>query len=426
MERRTKRKIKTNSGAAMLISVVFFLFISLAIISGLVGPTVREFKNANVNLNSKRSYFLAESGSEDAMYRVIQGMAISGNETITLNSNTVVTTIDTLPGNIKEISSLGDVQNLERTTKLSLKAGSGVAFNYGVQVGQGGLYLDSGSVTGNVNSNGPITATKSATNYITGTAISTGASGSIIGFNVNNRLRVGTVSGTTQAHKVNYVNSTGLIYCQSGTGNNKSCTAQADPAPVDFPIDTESIDQWKNEASAGGTYTGNYSVGPWPNQNVTYGPKKIVGNLSVTSGGILTVAGPIWVTGNINVTGGSQIKLASSYGANDGVVIANGTISVAGGSTATGSGMAGSYIMLLTTSSSGSAFSVAGNSGALIAYAANGTVKISGGASLREVVANRLEVVGESNVTYESGLVDNNFSSGPGGSWVVNSWSESE
>jgi len=56
------KKIKRNGGAAMLISVVFFLFISLAIISGLVSPTVRELKNATVNLNSKKSYFLAESG----------------------------------------------------------------------------------------------------------------------------------------------------------------------------------------------------------------------------------------------------------------------------------------------------------------------------------------------------------------------------
>ena len=71
MKRITKRKINNQSGAAMLISVVFFLFLSLGIISGLVAPSVREFRNANVNLNSKKAYFLAESGSEDAMYRIL-------------------------------------------------------------------------------------------------------------------------------------------------------------------------------------------------------------------------------------------------------------------------------------------------------------------------------------------------------------------
>src|SRR5665811_1110928 len=95
------KKIKKNGGAAMLISVIFFLFISLAIISGLVSPTVREFKNASVNLNSKRSYFLAESGSEDALYRILNNLNLGSSETLTLNSNTATTAITTLVGNVK-------------------------------------------------------------------------------------------------------------------------------------------------------------------------------------------------------------------------------------------------------------------------------------------------------------------------------------
>src|SRR5664279_4978791 len=98
------KKIKKNSGAAMLISVVFFLFISLAIIAGLVSPTVREFRNASVNLNSKKSYFLAESGTEDALYRVLQNLNISNSETLTLNSNSAVTSVTTLFDNSKQIS----------------------------------------------------------------------------------------------------------------------------------------------------------------------------------------------------------------------------------------------------------------------------------------------------------------------------------
>src|SRR3989344_3877331 len=94
-----------QGGAAMLISVVFFLFISLAIISGLVAPSVREFKSANTNLNSKKSYFLAESGTEDAFYRILKGMTIGASETITLDSNFATTTITTTFGNRKLISS---------------------------------------------------------------------------------------------------------------------------------------------------------------------------------------------------------------------------------------------------------------------------------------------------------------------------------
>lgn len=172
MQKRAKIKINNQSGAAMLISVVFFLFISLAIISGLVGPTVREFKNSNMNLNSKRSYFLAESGNEDAFYRIMNNMTIPPSETITitLDSNSVTTTVDTLLGNVKQITSLGDVSNHQRKTNLMLYPGVGIAFNYGLQAGYGGFEMDNNSgVYGNVYANGNITGSNNT--FITGSAI---------------------------------------------------------------------------------------------------------------------------------------------------------------------------------------------------------------------------------------------------------------
>ncbi|KKR74815.1 MAG: hypothetical protein UU17_C0006G0023 [Candidatus Nomurabacteria bacterium GW2011_GWA1_40_8] len=58
-----------------------------------MAPAVREFRNASVYLNSKKSYFLAESGSEDALYRILNNMAIGASETITLDSNDATTDI---------------------------------------------------------------------------------------------------------------------------------------------------------------------------------------------------------------------------------------------------------------------------------------------------------------------------------------------
>src|SRR3989339_1647498 len=188
--RKYFKKIKRNRGAAMLISVIFFTFISLAIISGLVAPAVREFRNASVYLNSKKSYFLAESGSEDALYRILNNMAIGDSETIVLDSNSVTTTTDTVLGN-KEISSLGDVGNLQRRVNLTLVVGQGASFNYGVQVGQGGLVLEnSASITGNVYSSGTITASD---NTVYGDAVSSGATGLI------NNIHV---TGSAYAHTI--------------------------------------------------------------------------------------------------------------------------------------------------------------------------------------------------------------------------------
>jgi len=587
MQEKRKRKVNNQSGAAMLISVVFFLFISLAIISGLVSPTVREFKNASVNLNSKKSYFLAESGSEDAIYRIRNNLPISGSEILTLNNNSATTTITSLSGDSKQISSLGDVFSYQRKTDIILSTSTGVGFNYGVQVGQGGIDLSgSGTVNGNVYANGPITGDSSA--IITGTAISANspaltadqangagipaynvvfantsgtqdiaqsfqvavesplnkiqlyikkistpndatikivndvngspgstvlASGTLSASTVTasygwidvtfsssplldigatywlvvdastsstkyytigasnggyasgigkigqsggtwnnttpseldyyfgiylgglagliegnshsqwNQLHIGTVSGTAQAHTVNYTNATGNIYCQVGTGNNKSCIPQTDPTYIAFPVSDANIAQWKADAEAGGVYNGNYSVG-WA--GATLGPKKIVGNLTVSGGGTLTITGTLWVTGTIALNGGGVIQLASSYGTNDGVIVADDNISISGGGHATGSGTVGSYLMMLSTSSASNAISVSGGAGAVIVYAPNGTINISGGASLKEATSYKMSISGGSSITYESGLTNNNFSSGPSGSWSVQSWEETQ
>ena len=80
--------------------------------------------------------------------------------------------------------------------------------------------------------------------------------------------------------------------------------------------------------------------------------------------------------------------------------------------------------MMLSTNSGSSAITVSGGAGAVIVYASFGTINISGGASLKEVTAYKILVSGGSSITYESGLTNNNFSSGPSGSWAINSWGE--
>jgi len=105
----------------------------------LVSPTVREYQNSSVNLKSKNSYYLAESGVEDAMYRIAAGKTIGASETITLGSNSETTTITTTGSNQKEIVSLGNVSNYQRKMDMILQGGAGVGFNYGIQSGDGGL-----------------------------------------------------------------------------------------------------------------------------------------------------------------------------------------------------------------------------------------------------------------------------------------------
>jgi hypothetical protein len=238
-----------------------------------------------------------------------------------------------------------------------------------------------------------------------------------------NPLHIGTVSGTAQAHTLNYVSATGNLYCQSALYNNKACISQPDPVYTSLPVSDANITSWETDASSGGTYTGNYTVG---SSNATLGPKVITGNLTVSSGGTLTVSGTLWVKGNLVLNGGGNIKLSSGYGSNDATIIVDGTVTVSGGGHATGSGTAGSYILILSKSSSANAISVSGGSGAMIAYAQYGTITVTGGASLKEATGYRIVVTGGSDIIYESGLTNNNFSSGPSGTWNIETWKEVE
>ena len=374
----------------MLISVVFFLFISLAIIAGLVSPTVREFKNASVNLNSKKSYFLSESGSEDAAYRIINNMTIGSSETITLDSNSATTVITSPSGGVKQIVSLGDVSSYQRKTNITLSNGVGVSFNYGVQVGQGGLEMDNNSrVIGNVYSNGSITGSNGAT--VTGDAFA-----------------VGTISDVS-------------VGGQTQTGVTSE----------DFPIPDDQINSWEAEAEAGGTVSSQIYSGV----NNSLGPKKINGNLTLDNNAVLTVTGTLWVTGEIKLSNGSIMQLASGYGILSGVVVAGiegssgaGYIEVDNNSQANGSGTAGSYLMLLSqrNDTSSTAIKISNNGASVILYTGTGVVEIDNNAQLKEVTAYKLKLKNGSDVTYESGLASVYFSSGPSSGYSINGWKEIE
>ncbi|MBI5139529.1 hypothetical protein HZA26_02895 [Candidatus Nomurabacteria bacterium] len=163
------KDIQKNKGQALLISIVFFLFISLAIISGLVTPAVREFKVARDLHQSRQSLFLSESAVEDSYYRLKTGKAIGLTNTITLAGSSAVATITDSGYNEKTISSLGDVSSRQRKNEVVLNTGVGASFGYAVQSGSGGFLMDNNSVVnGSVYSNGPITGSGA----ITGSAFS--------------------------------------------------------------------------------------------------------------------------------------------------------------------------------------------------------------------------------------------------------------
>lgn len=576
---RINKKLNTSKGAAMMIIVLFFVFISLTILVGIITPTLREFKIAGTNSNSKNAYFLAESGIEDILYRLRNNKQISASETLTLGDSTATTNITDVSSSQKQIVSLGDNSSNQRKVNINVNTGVGVSFSYGVQTGKGGFTMSNGSsIIGSIYSNGPITGSGSVTGSATSANSSalaanqtngsgtpaydvsfgntngtqdfaqsfqispsevvnkvrlyikkvgspsnatirivndssgkpstvTKASGTLsaslvstnygwvdVVFSTNPQLdadttywivldastssskyyviggndngysggvsKIGQYSGTwnnntpstldgffelytggltglisgitigtgstgdAYSHTVNNSTVRGNNYCQAGSGNNKACnTSLSDPVEISMPISDQNILDWKDEALAGGTYTGNYSLS---GSNGNIGPKKISGDLMVQNNATLTVNGTLWITGNVNISNNATVKLASGYGSSEGVIIVDGTVSIGNNANFQGSGTSGSYVMILTTSNSSGAINLQNNAGAVILYAANGTINVSNNAGARSLTGYSVNLSNNAVITYDSGLANSNFSSGPSGSWNVSSWKETQ
>ena len=188
-----------------------------------------------------------------------------------------------------------------------------------------------------------------------------------------------------------------------------------------LPISQSQIDNWKNDAEAGGTIS-NLSLSG--NQTMFLGPKKIIGELSVSNNAILILTGTVYVTGKITISNNGKIKLDSSYGSLSGVILSDGEISPSNFSELQGSGQTSSYLLILSTSASDSAITVNNNAIGAIFYTTNGGIKVSNNFSAHEAIGYKLIMTNNSTIIYESGLVNVFFTSGPSGGWKVISWQE--
>lgn len=610
-------KSNKKGGYVVITTVIFFLVISLAVISGVVIPTVNHIKSVSSEYKAKQGYIAADTVNEDAYYRLNNGWTLPSTLSLPYSNGTLASASVTVSGTDVHILTTGTNGSTIRYADTVFRSNDVMAFDFGAHIGTGGLYLSGGSyVTGDVYSNGSITSDSSAP-YITGSAtvantsvaavnqtnsytngtspvsVLTGNtsatqdlaqsfkvttadqltsvrlyvkkvgspsdatirimpdssgkpsnSGSLgtgtltastvtssftyvsipitqvpaltvgttywvvidvpsnstsnyytfaatnntytngiaksgkwssgggsntwnavtptnsdlyfdiylggvpnilSGSSQYNRVLVGTGgSGFAWANQMNSVSVSGTAYCQTSTylynlsNATKSCdTTRADAEVLDYPISDSDIIDWKAIATAGGINNGSYSLSGGTNTNL--GPKKIVGNLSVSGGSTLSLTGVVWVTGNIDISGGSVIKLASSYGTQDGMIIADGRIIVTGGAYFRGSGTSGSYMVAISTSTcpvgscsggTGSdAITIQGGSGSVVAFAPYGTLSVQGGGVINSAVAKRITLDGGSHINYDTGLSDidfinNSLGSGSGALWNVVSWEE--
>jgi Tfp pilus assembly protein PilX len=213
---------------------------------------------------------------------------------------------------------------------------------------------------------------------------------------------------------------------------NQYCLVE-NPPREKLPISDGVIADWKNDAAAGGTHTGNFTV--TRNTTQSLGPRRITGDLVIENGATLIVTGTLHVQGNLVLDGqNGAIRLDPSYGANSGLVVTDGWIHVSNNFDALGSGTPGSYIMLITTADHtagpfthhNAAIDLHNRMTGSILYAGKGKVFLHQNVTVKEVTAWGLELENNAVVTYEFGLQNATFTSGPGAGWSVvkGTWQE--
>ncbi len=193
-----------------------------------------------------------------------------------------------------------------------------------------------------------------------------------------------------------------------------------------LPISDGVIQDWKNDAAAGGIHTGNYTL--TNNATGSLGPRRVTGNMLIENGAQLRITGTVWVEGNVTLSNNCSIRLDPGYGANSGVIIADGIINVSNNCAFQGSGQTGSYVMVMShlNSPNTDAIVVDNNAVGVIYYAGRGRILFSNNAAAREATAYGIRLDSGATITYDSGLQNATFTSGPGAGWSVaaGTWQE--
>lgn len=473
--------LKINDGYAALTTTVITLVVSLTILGGLTFFSLKEVSVNRTFTKSIESEYISEGGIEDAVYRIVSGKQIGTQEILNVGSGSTTVLVTTL-GNQKTVRSEGKRENIQQNleTKINIPIGGGftASFSYGAQIGSGGVEMSQNSqIQGSVYSNGRIKGPSGGSNVlITGNVFAAGSSaiehviingnaransfddsiiggvassttnlcciingnayantlnGAIVGTNpLVHEARANNILGTIVNGKCYYQTQDDDIICLGGEFPNNPFTPPTNLPALDLPILDSQINQWKTDAAVGGTVSGDYTV----SDNVSLGPKKIIGNLLMTANNkTLTVTGTIYVQGNIDISNGSTIRCASAYGADSCLVLSDGWVRVANNSGFGGSGTPGSFLLLLSTATGGgedgSAIKIKNNASGVIFYAGNGLIYLNNNVTVTDVVGKELNLQNGAKVIYDTALSNVNFGGGGGGGaggYDVQYWKEVE
>lgn len=430
-------KKQKNRGAAILIAVLFFVIISLLMVIGISSSTTRDYITTREFQTSKRAFYLAEAGVENAMYLIRKGVTPPALSVISLNGVSATTVITDVNAGEKTIVATASIDGLVRRVSGTLTKLTPVSFSFGAQIGDGGVDMQNSSrINGDVYSTGPIEGIEGSS-IITGGVFSVSTSttpGSIDGI---------TNEGTNRMYAGNTINGSGLGSISNSTAGGKIyCTSSSDTSPATctpfyridsnqkaktFPLKDTQISTWEAAAASGGTQTGCSGGGSSKyviSSDRTIGPKKIPCNLEVSGAGtVVTLTGAVWVEGDISLKNGAEINIDAALGSSTVPLIADpgtsllrktkGKIEIENGATFNIGGNADAHVLLFSWNTgalegSGAQAVEVKNTvdGNVLIYAQYGAVALSQSAEVSNVVAHKITMKNSSKINYTTNLQD--------------------
>lgn len=161
-------KKKFQTGQIFILGVIV---LSLVILSTLIiiGASITFNQNASRSLEGLKALNLAEAGVDRAVSSLnATAGSYTGDSEVVIGDGSVSVSVAPKTANIYVITSTGYYPNKtspksKKTVKIEVSKGTGVSFNYGVQVGDGGLTMSNNSlVNGSIYSNGNIQMSNNA------------------------------------------------------------------------------------------------------------------------------------------------------------------------------------------------------------------------------------------------------------------------
>lgn len=156
------RLVSFQNGQILVLAVVILTLVLITTL-GLISGSLTYFQSSKYSIESSQAENLAEAGIDKAVAALNEsGGTYNGEDETLLGGGSFSVTVADKDASTKIIESTGYIPNksspkAKRVVKIQISKGVGVAFNYGVQVGEGGMYMEQQSeINGGLYSNGSI------------------------------------------------------------------------------------------------------------------------------------------------------------------------------------------------------------------------------------------------------------------------------